>query len=214
VCPLPKRFFDPVDSIPAKIDSFDDCRWMLPDASRMLENGKPHSLIWMQPVEAEFLWECVKKRPRGTAIVEIGRCEGGSTILMGAAKNPEDALISIDIDPVDDDQCLEMIDHFGIENIQLRIGDSGRCDTSGVDGVGLLLIDGDHSYNGIVRDFENWFPLVVPGGMILMHDVNRFGAGQGPWKFYSECVHMEKIEPIEIKQTLALLRKKPTRRPG
>ena len=41
--------------------------------------------------------------------------------------------------------------------------------------IGLLWIDGDHSYKAVRRDFEQWFPLLATGGWIAFHDtVNRW----------------------------------------
>ncbi len=36
--------------------------------------------------------------------------------------------------------------------------------------IRFLLIDGDHSYEGVRDDFELWSPLVAPGGLIVFHD--------------------------------------------
>ena len=36
--------------------------------------------------------------------------------------------------------------------------------------IRLLLIDADHSYDGVRRDFECWSPHVAPGGLIIFHD--------------------------------------------
>ena len=36
--------------------------------------------------------------------------------------------------------------------------------------VRFLLIDADHSYEGVKADFECWSPLVAPGGFIVFHD--------------------------------------------
>ncbi len=36
--------------------------------------------------------------------------------------------------------------------------------------VDLLLIDGDHSWQGIDTDWHAWSPLVVPGGIVAVHD--------------------------------------------
>jgi predicted O-methyltransferase YrrM len=33
-----------------------------------------------------------------------------------------------------------------------------------------ILIDGDHSYAGVKRDLELYFPLLRPGGVIVVHD--------------------------------------------
>lgn len=38
------------------------------------------------------------------------------------------------------------------------------------DPIRVLLIDADHSYNGVRGDFEAWFPHVAPNGLIIFHD--------------------------------------------
>jgi predicted O-methyltransferase YrrM len=37
--------------------------------------------------------------------------------------------------------------------------------------VDFLFIDGDHSYEGVARDFEMYRQLVSPGGIIALHDI-------------------------------------------
>ena len=39
-----------------------------------------------------------------------------------------------------------------------------------LDNIGVLLIDGDHSCDGVVQDFEDYGELVRPGGVIVFHD--------------------------------------------
>lgn len=39
-------------------------------------------------------------------------------------------------------------------------------------GVNLLIIDGDHSYEGVKFDFDNYFPLLKPGGYVIFDDYN------------------------------------------
>lgn len=41
--------------------------------------------------------------------------------------------------------------------------------------IRFLLIDADHSYEGVARDFQLWHPLVAPGGLIVFHDMNMPG---------------------------------------
>jgi predicted O-methyltransferase YrrM len=36
--------------------------------------------------------------------------------------------------------------------------------------VELVFIDGDHSYDGLSRDWHAWSPLVAPGGVVCLHD--------------------------------------------
>lgn len=45
------------------------------------------------------------------------------------------------------------------------------------DGIDLLFIDGDHSYKGILNDFELYFPLVNKNGYIVFDDYLPYKAG-------------------------------------
>lgn len=36
--------------------------------------------------------------------------------------------------------------------------------------IGLLFLDGDHSYEGVIKDFKAFFPKVKKGGTIIFHD--------------------------------------------
>lgn len=49
--------------------------------------------------------------------------------------------------------------------------------------IDLLLIDGDHSYEGVKYDFEHLGARVPPGGLILLHDAVVEGEGGfTPWE--------------------------------
>ncbi len=37
--------------------------------------------------------------------------------------------------------------------------------------IDLLFIDGDHTYEGVKQDWEQYSPLVRPGGMVVFHDI-------------------------------------------
>ena len=43
--------------------------------------------------------------------------------------------------------------------------------------MGLLFIDGDHSYSAARLDYELWSPKLVDGGYIALHDTIRW---EGP----------------------------------
>lgn len=36
--------------------------------------------------------------------------------------------------------------------------------------IGMIYLDGDHSYEGVMKDLEAWYPKVVKGGIIAGHD--------------------------------------------
>lgn len=46
-----------------------------------------------------------------------------------------------------------------------------------VDHIDLLLIDGDHSENGVQKDWVQWSRFVVPGGLAIFHDALLFEGG-------------------------------------
>lgn len=48
--------------------------------------------------------------------------------------------------------------------------------------IDVLHIDGDHSYEGVKRDYENWARFVRAGGVVLFHDVEAFRDSVG--KFF------------------------------
>ena len=57
------------------------------------------------------------------------------------------------------------------------------------DPIRLLLIDADHSYEGVRDDFKLWAPLVAPGGLIVFHDYLAFPDAVG--RFVDEQVSKE-----------------------
>ena len=54
------------------------------------------------------------------------------------------------------------------------------------DSIGLLHIDGLHTYEAVKEDFTNWYPKVKPGGIILFHDVMAKIKDFGAWKYFEE----------------------------
>jgi predicted O-methyltransferase YrrM len=44
-------------------------------------------------------------------------------------------------------------------------------DVLGGSPIDFLFIDGDHTYEGVKRDFELYSPLVKKGGIIAFHDI-------------------------------------------
>ncbi len=55
--------------------------------------------------------------------------------------------------------------------------------------VDVLFIDGDHTYEGVKKDFELYSSLVKVGGIIAFHDIYPGPAKDnvGVLEFWSEC---------------------------
>jgi predicted O-methyltransferase YrrM len=144
-----------------------------PAVNRRLYNiprrsGLPPEFIRLDPWEGEYLFILASRAQSG--IVETGRLRGGSTFLMANA-NWDVPIFSVDIAPKDDGALRELMAQHGVGgNVELMVGDSQRTDYPQVEEVDLLFVDGDHSYEGCLADLENWFPKVVPGGHVVLHD--------------------------------------------
>lgn len=38
----------------------------------------------------------------------------------------------------------------------------------------FLFIDGDHDYENVLLDYEDWTPWLIPGGLLAMHDARMY----------------------------------------
>ena len=138
-------------------------------------------LFWTSPLnrgmlrqdfdEAALLFKTVNNisNPRG---VEIGRFNGGSTILLAAAVGSKGKLISIDIEPQDDLVLQDIISKLGMKDrVELITGNSNEIMLH--DNYDFVFIDGDHSYEGAKSDHTKWGALVKVGGFIIHHDMGN-----------------------------------------
>jgi predicted O-methyltransferase YrrM len=147
-------------------------------------------LFWSSPLnrgilrqdfdEAAALYRRISqlKNPRG---VEIGRYRGGSTILLAAAVGAMGRLISIDIDPQDDENLSSFLSCHGLlERVDLIRGNANDFHIDDGEYFDFVLIDGDHSYEGAKRDHNRWGGRVKTDGYIIHHDMsaNRSYASQ------------------------------------
>jgi len=66
--------------------------------------------------------------------------------------------------------AVNRLNPFKEKSVILRGYSSDMVDMVKDDSIGLLYLDGDHSYEGVKRDLNEWFGKVVKGGVIAGHD--------------------------------------------
>lgn len=136
------------------------------------------------PAEIEALYEVVcELRPR--RVLEIGTARGGSLYLWLQAAAQDATVVSVDLPSGEfgggyssariplyqsfarSGQCLHLLreDSHSPETLEQVT----RC--FGKEEVDFLFIDGDHTYEGVKADFEQYAPLVRAGGVIALHDI-------------------------------------------
>lgn len=152
-----------------------------------------HAVISMTIRQAAYLFGLVRQM-KARKVIEIGRYKGGSTLLLAAAMNGEGELWSIDIGEKErrlsndstsrsfDEQISELFKRFGLK-VHLLSGDSRIIDIDTRE-IDLVLIDGDHTYEGVKNDFERFGKRTRIGGAVLFDDVFDTGI----FKSHSETV--------------------------
>lgn len=58
--------------------------------------------------------------------------------------------------------------------------------------IDLLFIDGSHQYEDVLADFNNFYPYVVSGGVVALHDVEK--GHPDAMKVWHTCVKEKLIE--------------------
>lgn len=76
-----------------------------------------------------------------------------------------------------DDQIRSLCDRFALD-VRLLIGDSRTMELD-VEAADIVLIDGDHRYEGVKSDFERWGKRVRVGGHVLLDDAFPLGLDRG-----------------------------------
>lgn len=167
------------------------------DYVRLADESRFHPI--QNYTEIVGLLELVGSRAPRT-VLEIGTSKGGSFYLFTRVADPSASLVTVDL-RIKDKNLLQSFERKR-QRITLIEASSTAPETIGrirrvlPDGVDFLFLDGDHSYEGIKTDFENYSPLVRPGGLIAFHDIvedndSRYGVCTGGWsggvpKFWKE----------------------------
>lgn len=142
-------------------------------------------LIKPQQIRSELLRfaEIVdQQRPRG--VMEIGTFRGGTLCILSRLAAADATIVSVDLPGGEFGGGYKwilspLLRSFAMmqQKVHLIRGDSHSSSIfekarSKAGAVDLLFIDGDHSYEGVRKDFETYQPLVRRGGgIIAFHDI-------------------------------------------
>jgi cephalosporin hydroxylase len=125
------------------------------------------------------------KRRSPTVVVEIGTARGGTFYAWCRVAEPNATIVSIDLagGPFGGDRATtdsSALRRYGQPGQQLHFirEDSHDVKTRaqleeilGGREIDFLMIDGDHTYEGVRQDFEMYAPLVGDGSPIAFHDI-------------------------------------------
>lgn len=166
---------------------------------------------WLTVDEAIALFDLAKGLPEPEPrAVEIGSWQGKSTVCIAQGLRQKQGAQLTCIDPFDasgDNESKDMYD--GRESdldgplrrafeenlkgaevrdlVDVRVGFSHDHVAEVHESIDLLFLDGDHSYEAIRRDFEDWSPKIKNGGYLAMHDVVH-PVHEGPRRVVDELI--------------------------
>jgi cephalosporin hydroxylase len=110
--------------------------------------------------------------------LEIGCYAGGSAILM--LLRPNTRVVSVDLGhPISKETVLANVSNNNPLENEFHYVQGDSSDESTVDRVkelipqvDILFIDGNHTYQSVIRDFELYSQLVVTNGYVVFDDYN------------------------------------------
>jgi hypothetical protein len=191
---------------------------------------------FLAEAEGRCLYEYALAAGRLGPCLEIGSYCGKATIYLGAAcRQTNNVLFSIDhhrgseeqqpgqeyFDPDLVDPATGRIDTFRWfrESIELAgLGDTVVAMVSSSEvaarrwatPLGLVFIDGGHSYEDVHADYAGWAGHVMPAGYLLVHDIFEDPAkgGQAPYQIYNLALADGLFDEVARVETLGVLQRR------
>lgn len=186
--------------------------------------------------EGRRLYACAKEAARMGACLEIGSYCGKSAAYLGlGCLEAGGALFSIDhhrgseeqqpgeayFDPDLFDAETGLVDTFRffrrtLKDLSLEgtvvpiVSRSAVVARAWRTPLSLVFIDGSHTFDSARTDYEVWTPHLMPGGLLLIHDIfpNPADGGQAPYEVYKLALQSGQFTDEGMTKTLGVLRKR------
>ena len=203
----------------------------------MLETLPDNIKGFLDKEEGMRLYEVAREVSKKYPCLEIGGYCGKSTIYLGTGcKENSGILFSIDHHRGSEEQqpgeeyfdadlldpATGMIDTFqwfrktlreaGLESTVVPIVSSSEVVArTWATPLGMVFIDGGHSFEAVYTDYSSWSPHIIPGGYLVIHDIfpNPAEGGQAPYHIYKLALSSGIFEQEAMFKTLAVLRRVP-----
>lgn len=148
----------------------------------------------ISPKELRVLVHLASKVAPDNVVVEIGTYRGRSAVALALGSRIGSGCRVYTIDPHFDFKGVKG-GEFGskdMDALYANLTKAGVGETVAViclpslvlakaweeQNIGLLWLDGDHSYQSVRGDFDAWFPWLVRDGVMAFHDVDALGVKQ------------------------------------
>ncbi len=150
----------------------------------VLMNGK--GMIYTKQVKSEIIRLLnILRKQNLRFILEIGTLKGGTLFLLSKISSKNALIISLDLPGGKYGGGYSILKTFLYKSfalhqqkIHLIRANSHHKSTLkiinkilGSNKLDLLFIDGDHTYEGVKKDFNMYYPLVKKSGIIALHDI-------------------------------------------
>jgi predicted O-methyltransferase YrrM len=190
---------------------------------------------FMPPHEGLALYAAARRAADLGPIVEIGTYCGKSTIyLAAAAREAGRMVLTVDHhrgseehqpgweyhDPTLVDPAVGRIDTLplmrrtlhqaGVEDVVVAVvGRSPAVAALWSTPLGMVFIDGGHTEEAARADYEGWAGHVMPGGLLVIHDVfpDPADGGQAPYHIYQAAIHSGQFTEDSVTGSLRVLRR-------
>ena len=136
--------------------------------------------------EIESLLTMLKER-KPKYILEIGTARGATLFLLSRIASPDAIIISLDLPGGKfgggySAFRIPLYRSFALKNQRISLLRENSHDSKafekvkgilGENRLDFLFIDGDHTYEGVKKDFESYSLLVKKSGIIALHDIAK-----------------------------------------